>query len=1465
MQSTTLFRSIAGLRRVIVAAACCLLLAVAAAAQSEDGGRIEIPADQITCACASGGTGSISVIAEGSAGPFSFLWAGPGGYVSTEQNPADLPAPGQYSVTVTNAYGCAVTLEAVVPECPSIQLNRSPNIFHPTSCTASDGIIRWLSGNAVSGGTPPFSFAWDNGATSLNVSNLSPGTHTLTITDSNGCRAMFSYVLNTQSTPVPIIQTTPTCSGSNDGAIIVAAETSGNDNPSFNFFWSNGFSELNTNISELSNLAAGTYMLTITEVNSGCTIAQEIEVEALTAQQALSVNGSVSYACSGGSVNITPIGGITPYDIKWSIPGFDNTSTLSGLRSGTYCVTVTDFCGAGSVSCFVVESAQNPLFEIGVPFIQHVSTPGANDGSVFVSVMPVSGEYNYLWSTGSTSHRIGDLAPGTYTVSVTDKATGCVQTRSFQITECAEAKELDVLVIPEFEPVSGRMTFNAMLNTGDGNYTTFFPPGYFITWLAPSGINNDVIGTQSVLVLPENYMFKEVWLRVTNGCKSVFITKPVIDCQSITSNQNLVNFFVADQVNPCAWFNDGEILLTFPILSNGELFEVYINDLLFASSSAENILHIGGLPGNVDHHIRVIIGDCSFEFTVRLPEQATRKEFRELKDELCLYDEYCGDMLLSNATNTSHAQQSIIDYSSGSGLGFIGSSCQANVICPAGIVAGTKTFKKRTARMMEYVEALNAASQMEGVYSLEYLAHIRSLIFPISGNECRSVRFCDKTLFPLDVGPVAANWLGNSGGTINETNQPGCLYRVNCGIFSYTVCPQDFERYLPGPVPPLNQENCFPMRMNALQLLEYRSMLLEEFEETFDGSQVEQFLLVNASRQELACASIIFCRRDFSIISHDLDIISCGDPVYDCNDVYIGNTCEVTPTGAGQLFGTILCSPRTELGHLCRPPMVIRFCLREIFQPQNPPPVIFCPRFITEPTEQYYPKLYLDSYQQETLSSFGLSQSKDALNPKGLVQTEQGFTVENFNVTGDQIFKQRADTTVVQYVEDWDKELIAYVEAFEPGHRYSVAYEDTTYTWRKELYSSDTLMIKHLSVPQTVQDELVAGGEFIGKIYLNGNLLAVSAEPAAFVMKLGFDGSLLSFTKIEGMEGAVFSENRRGDVVVGAVSSGTLLVGTQDWSTSQQPHAAFVTVKQQGNLELAGRVQLLSGDFELLDISVSNDSLRDISFVLKGDFTASFGLNETVGTHGASTTQLVTMSRGGSYIHHSDITSWADSTSFDFTYGNSNELYFGVTLRDTAVIQGHPFISAGGTDILLLRLSSSGQLNWFKQYGNTEDQTVSRVLYDREALFFGGNTNGAVGDQKIGKYIFSNLAPAVRKSYISLALPYEVNDPQELAGRGTEYPDDLAQQRDAHLEDSKILVFPNPFGSSVQVRSDKAEISTIVISNILGQLVYSHTGTSPFSELEINTAAFVPGIYYIRFSNAAGIQLSVQKIVKSKP
>ncbi|MBX2926918.1 MAG: hypothetical protein KF852_03690 [Saprospiraceae bacterium] len=89
----------------------------------------QIRIDSVHCTCGAGNPGRVFITAEGNAGPFSFVWQGPEGYSAYEPNPQDLPTPGQYSVTVTNAYGCAVTLEAQVPACdgvPEVELTPEP-------------------------------------------------------------------------------------------------------------------------------------------------------------------------------------------------------------------------------------------------------------------------------------------------------------------------------------------------------------------------------------------------------------------------------------------------------------------------------------------------------------------------------------------------------------------------------------------------------------------------------------------------------------------------------------------------------------------------------------------------------------------------------------------------------------------------------------------------------------------------------------------------------------------------------------------------------------------------------------------------------------------------------------------------------------------------------------------------------------------------------------------------------------------------------------------------------------------------------------------------------------------------------------------------------------------------------------------------------------------------------------------
>lgn len=59
------------------------------------------------------------------------------------------------------------------------------------SCNAGSNASILLS---VTGGTPGYSYLWNNGATVQNRNNLSAGTYTVTVTDTKGCTTSMSIL-----------------------------------------------------------------------------------------------------------------------------------------------------------------------------------------------------------------------------------------------------------------------------------------------------------------------------------------------------------------------------------------------------------------------------------------------------------------------------------------------------------------------------------------------------------------------------------------------------------------------------------------------------------------------------------------------------------------------------------------------------------------------------------------------------------------------------------------------------------------------------------------------------------------------------------------------------------------------------------------------------------------------------------------------------------------------------------------------------------------------------------------------------------------------------------------------------------------------------------------------------------------------------------------------------------------------
>ena len=135
------------------------------------------------------------------------------------------------------------------------------------------------------------------------------------------------------------------------------------------------------------------------------------------------------YNGSDGSISITATGGLPAY--RYSIDGgitLQSTGEFTGLTPGNYSIRVFDANG-----CFA-EDAVNITAPEALTIIADVTPaecPDSEDGSVLLEISGGSPQYKVYWSDGSELRDRRDLAPGTYSIIVTD-ANGC--TTSITVT-----------------------------------------------------------------------------------------------------------------------------------------------------------------------------------------------------------------------------------------------------------------------------------------------------------------------------------------------------------------------------------------------------------------------------------------------------------------------------------------------------------------------------------------------------------------------------------------------------------------------------------------------------------------------------------------------------------------------------------------------------------------------------------------------------------------------------------------------------------------------------------------------------------------------------------------------------------------------------------------------------------------------------------------------------------------------
>ena len=304
---------------------------------------------------------------------------------------------------VTDANGCTAFIGDTVLQ--PLAFTSAASLQNINCFAQSTGAIDL----SVSGGTAPYSYLWNNGAVTQDLSNVLAGTYSVTITDANNCAITNSFVLSQPLIPTTLSTqiTSPSCFGNSDGSIDLTVVSG---NASLSYLWSN-----NQSTQDLVNIPAGTYFVTVTD-DLGCidTLTTVLTQPDTLVVSALLTNPSC-VAANNGAIDLTITGGTAPYSFVW-LSG-QSTEDIANLLQGTYFVSITDTNGCAATATYTLVDP-SPIVA------SYTFTPptchGGTNATIDVSVSGGFAPYSYTWASGAATQDLVNVGAGNDTLYIVD-------------------------------------------------------------------------------------------------------------------------------------------------------------------------------------------------------------------------------------------------------------------------------------------------------------------------------------------------------------------------------------------------------------------------------------------------------------------------------------------------------------------------------------------------------------------------------------------------------------------------------------------------------------------------------------------------------------------------------------------------------------------------------------------------------------------------------------------------------------------------------------------------------------------------------------------------------------------------------------------------------------------------------------------------------------------------------------
>jgi hypothetical protein len=431
--------------------------------------RINVSANSTVVSCFGGNDATVTLTATNGVGAYSYSIDNGDSYQAS--NTFSNLTASTYAIRVRDANSCQRTASHTVASNPV--MNGAITINSPVRC---NGEANGALNLTPSGGVGPYTFKWLHGPTSEDVSGLSAGNYSVTITDSKACQKIINYALaepvklNVTGIPSDFNGYNISCSGSSNGS--VDATITGGTVP-YSYAWSNGSSA-----QDLAGVTAGNYQLVATDAR-GCTAIKSFNIVAPSpvSSTIASANNISCFAGNNGSITVSTTGGTDSYTYSINGTSWNSGSTFANLSAGTYTIYSRDL---NNCQTSVSKTLTAPA-ELLVSASTQTTTCGQTNGTAVATASGGVPTYSYQWYNNSnavigSTASINDLGAGIYRVAVTDQ-NACMKQKTVTVST-SDGPVINVESITPtscFESSDGTAAIS--ISQGQAPYTIGWPTG----------------------------------------------------------------------------------------------------------------------------------------------------------------------------------------------------------------------------------------------------------------------------------------------------------------------------------------------------------------------------------------------------------------------------------------------------------------------------------------------------------------------------------------------------------------------------------------------------------------------------------------------------------------------------------------------------------------------------------------------------------------------------------------------------------------------------------------------------------------------------------------------------------------------------------------------------------------------------------------------------------------------------